>query len=146
MDLKDSIKINCRPEKVYNWLINNFIKDYKRLHSKHVLAKWVKGKNFEVGSIMYFKEYLNGGLEKLSAKAVKNVKNRLIEYRFLFPHCIICQKGSFIIKPQKNGSVFTAVLSFRLGWILSKIMPSKVNALKKHMKEEGDNLKKILEK
>ena len=147
MKLEDSIKIKCKPEKIYNWLTNFFTKKYKIWHPRdHLSAKWIKGKNFEVGSVMYAEEYLGRKLEKLSAKTIKNTRNKLIEYKFLFPHSIISSGGSFAIKPHKNGSIFTATLDFRFGAILSKLMPSKVEVLKKHMKEEGENLKKLLEK
>ncbi len=82
----------------------------------------------------------------MSAKTIKNVKNRMIEYRFLFPTSMICSGGSFNVEPSNSGSVFTAKLYFRFGKFLSKIYPSRLNAIKKHMKEEGENLKNLLEK
>lgn len=144
--LKDSIKIEKPPEIVYEWL-NHFVENYKSWHIKdHILAKWIKGKNFEEGSILYFKECIGGKLEKMNAKTIKNVKNRMIEYRFLFPTSMICSGGSFNFEPSNSGSVFTAKLYFRFGKVLSMIYPSGLNAIKIHMKEEGENLKNLLEK
>ncbi|MCW3974948.1 MAG: SRPBCC family protein [Candidatus Bathyarchaeota archaeon] len=144
--LKDSIEIEKPPEIVYEWF-NHFVMNYKSWHRKdHILAKWIKGKNFEEGSILFLEEYLDGKLEKMSTKTIKNVKNRMIGYRFLFPTSMICSGGSFNFEPSNSGSVFTAILYFRFGKVLSKIYPSKFNAIKKHMKEEGENLKNLLEK
>ena len=72
-------------------------------------------------------------------------QNRKIEYKLLFPTSIICPKGSFIIEPKEGSSIFTATLSFRFGWLFQKFAKSRVEAITKHMKEEGENLKKILE-
>jgi len=144
--LKDSIEIDRLPEIVFEWF-NHFVENYKSWHEKdHILAKWIRGRNFEEGSVLYSEEYLGGILEKMNAKVTKNVKNRLIEYRFLFPTSIICSGGSFNFEPSNGGSVFTAKLYFRFGNFLSKIYPSRLNALRKHMREESENLKKLLER
>ncbi len=71
--------------------------------------------------------------------------NKKIEYKLLFPTSIICPKGSFIIEPKGESCIFTATLSFRFGRILSKLAKSKVETTKKHMREEGENLRKLLE-
>ena len=144
-ELKDTIIICEPPQKIYGWFINNFAKDYKKWHQEHISAKWKKGKNFAIGSILVAEEYLGGDMEKLRFKTTKNIPNRLIEYKVLFPESIICQGGSFEFEPHQKGSRFTAMLKFRFGSVSAKIMSKKAEAIKKHMKEEGENLKKILE-
>jgi len=109
------------------------------------VAKWKKGKGFEPGSVLYAEEYLGEKIEKLTFKLIKNIPDSLIEYKVLFPESIICSGGSFLIEPHGKGSRFTATLIFRFGFILSKLFSKRVSALKKHMKEEGENLKKLLE-
>jgi hypothetical protein len=147
LKLQDSITINQPPEVIYGWFKNNFVKDYKKWHPKdHILAKWLKGKGFEPGSVLYAEEYLGEHIEKLTFKLIKNIPDNLIEYKVLFPESIICSGGSFLIEPRGKGSRFTATLTFRFGFILSKFLSKRANALKRHMKEEGENLKKLLEK
>jgi len=147
LELQDSIIIKRPPEVVYCWFENNFVKDYKKWHPKdHILAKWLKGKGFEPGSVLYAEEYLGERIVKLTFKLIKNIPDNLIEYKVLFPESIICSGGSFLIEPHGKGSIFTATLTFRFGFILSKFFSKRVNALKRHMKEEGENLKKILER
>ena len=146
LELRDSITINQPPEVIYEWFKNNFVKDYKKWHPKdHILAKWLKGKGFEPGSVLYAEEYLGDEIEKLTFKLTKNIPDSLIEYKVLFPESIICSGGSFLFEPQAKGSTFTATLTFRFGFILSKFFAKRVNTLKRHMKEEGENLKKMLE-
>jgi hypothetical protein len=144
MLLKDSILINKSPKNTAYWL-SHFIENYRKWHPGHVTAKWIRGNKFSEGSILYAEEYLGGSLEKLRFKVTQN-ENGLIEYNLLFPESIICPKGSFSFKPHKKGTIFTATLTFRFGWILSSLFKHKLKAIKKHMKEEGENLKKLLEK
>lgn len=146
LTLKDSITINRPPEVIFEWL-DHFSENYTSWHKDHVIAKWIKGENFEKGVILYAEEYLDGKLEKLSFEITKFTKVELIEYKTLFPHSIICPCGSFSIESHNSyGSVFTATLSFRFGWLLSKFAKKRVDAIRTHMREEGENLKEILEK
>jgi hypothetical protein len=72
--------------------------------------------------------------------------NRKVEYRLLFPMSIICPRGSFTVEPKEESSIFTATLTFRFGWLFTKFAKSNVEGMKNHMREEGENLKKLLEK
>ena len=58
---------------------------------------------------------------------------------------LICSGGFFSIKPSNGGSIFTAALFFRFGGILSKVAKKRFEAIRLHMKEEGENLKSLLE-
>ena len=121
--LEDSVEINKPPEVLFEWL-HHFVENYQSWHPDHVMAKWLKGDNFREGAILYAEEYIGDKLEKLSFKITKNVPNKVIEYKVLFPESIICSGGSFIIEPRNNGSIFTATLSFRFGSVLSKLYSS----------------------
>lgn len=146
--LKYSIEINIAPEKIFNGLIRVFSSDenYKAWHKDHVKCEWLKGKPFEIGSVLYVEEYLHGESHKLKIVGTLLEPNRKIEYKLLFPASIICSDGSFTIEPKEESSIFTATLSFRMGWLFSMFAKGRVEAIKKHMKEEGENLKMILEK
>jgi hypothetical protein len=141
--LEDSIEIKTTPEKIFNWLIN-LDKHYKEWHPDHV--KCInETREVKEGSIFYSEEYLHGELHKIKMKITKIEKNRLIEFKNLFPYSIICPKGLFSIKLKHNGCIYTHKLYFRMGSILSKMAKSKVEDMKIHMKEECENLKKLLE-
>jgi hypothetical protein len=145
LTLEDSVNINASPEDIFNWF-DNIVKNYKSWHKDHTAAEWGRGESFQEGSILYIEEKIGGKLEKLTFEVTKYVPNRLIEYKLLSSESVICSGGSFKVKPYSTGSCFTATLSFRFGYLLSKLMPAKLDAIKTHMKEEGENLKKILEK
>jgi hypothetical protein len=79
------------------------------------------------------------------------VPNRLIEYRSLFPLSILAPGNTFHIEPKgENSCIFTAKGSLRLpGWLFKKLHKkheNKIEATEEHMKEEGGNLKRALEK
>lgn len=144
--LTDSTEIKATPEKVFQWFRNMKEKaDYQSWHADHVDVCWTKGKPFEKGSIAWFKEYIHGRLYKFTFLCTEAVPGRIIEYRPLFPWSIIMSKGAFILEPKGHDScIFTATISLRLVPLLWKLLRSQLEALKQHMKEEGENLKKIL--
>ena len=146
--VKDTIEIKTTPEKIFDGLIKVFSSQeyFKKWHKEHVKCQWLKGKPFEEGSILYVEEYLHGKLHKMKFLTTHLEPNRKIEYRLLFPISIICPRGSFIVVPKEGNSIFTATLTFRFGWLFTKFSKSNVEGMKNHMREEGENLKKLLEK
>ena len=145
--LKDSIEIKTTPENIFKELITVFSSEkyFKRWHNDHVKCQWLRGKPFEVGSILYVEEYLHGGLHKMKFLGTKVEPNRKIEFKLLFPTSIMCPQGSFTIEPKAESCIFSAMLSFRLGWLTSIFAKGRVAEIKKHMQQEGENLKRLLE-
>ena len=148
--LKDSIEIRTTPEKIFNFLVN-LVDDqsYRFWHSKdHVSLRWIKGHPWEEGSVGYAEEYIHGKLHKLKFLISKVVKNKTIEYvpvskflRIYFP------KNTFSIEQKGDISVFTATVSMRIGRLVKTFAKKKlkhgISSVKQHMKEEGENLKRI---
>jgi hypothetical protein len=147
IEIEDSIEINVPAEKVFEWLTN--LRDsetYKTWHPDHVSLRWIKGEPFHEGSVVYAEEYLHGELHKLKFVGKKMIPNRLIEYGLPFPWSFF-GKNWFIIEPrEENSCVFTAKGFLRAGPLFKKLGKKRIEATKQHMKEEGENLKKILEK
>ncbi|MFX0030552.1 MAG: hypothetical protein ACFE8B_15175, partial [Candidatus Hermodarchaeota archaeon] len=80
------------------------------------------------------------------SKLTKLIPNRLYRFKTVGSLKLILAGGSFEIEPFENGSIFTATLDFHMGKLLSKLAKKKVQEISQHMREEGENLKKILEK
>ena len=146
--LTDSIEIETTPEQVFNWLTNiRTSKDYQAWHPDHVKCQWIKGEPFQGSSVVLFEEYIHGKIHRLKFVCIKVVPNRLIEYKPSFPWSIFMPKSQFVMEPRgEKGCVFTATISFRAGSLLKKLGKKRLEAVKQHMKEEGKNLKKILER
>jgi hypothetical protein len=151
--LKDSIEIKATPQKVFEWLVQRF-KDkesYQAWHPDHLDIRWIKGEPLQEGSALYAEEYLHGDLHKLKFRVTRIVPNRVIEYRSLFPLSILAPGNTFLIEPKEGSScIFTAMVRLRLpGWLFKKLYErheNKIEATEQHMKEEGENLKRALEK
>jgi len=147
MTITDLIKIKAPPEKIFNFLTS--LKDtesYKAWHPDHVVMRWIKGEPFVEGSIAYFEEYLHGKIHKAKFICTKVVPNRLIEYRPPFPLSIIFPGNQFLIEPVDKGScIFTATVKARMGPLSRRLSRRQLEGVRRHMKEEGENLKAIVE-
>lgn len=148
--LKDSIEIKTTPEKIWDFFYN-LEKNYKTWHpEEHVLFKWTEGKPMETGSKWYGEEYLNGKLRKFKGTISEAVPNRKISFKISFPISLASPGFEWLIEPKGSNSVFTAISYIRcIGFyrlIAKKHMDEVIEVGKKHVKEEGENLKKILEK
>ena len=146
---KDSIEIKTTPEKIWEFF-TNLDKNYKTWHPEdHIVFKWTKGKPMEAGSKWYGEEYLMGNLKKLKGTIGEVVPNRKIVFKYSFPISLMSPGFEWQIEPKGSNSVFTAIgyvrciRFYRL--IAKKGMETLIEVGKKHVKEEGENLKKILE-
>jgi hypothetical protein len=150
--LTDSVEIGVTPEKVFDFFLQ--IVDDASYHTwhpaDHVALRWISGNPYEEGSVAYAEEYLHGKLHKLKFRISKIVPNREIEYaplsrllRIFFP------KNRFEIEPTGDGCIFTAKVHLRIGRIAKALAKRRLevglSSVRKHMKEEGENLKRILE-
>jgi hypothetical protein len=150
--LTDSIEVEASAEDVYTWLVQR-LRDkeaYRQWHPDHVDIRWIKGEPLQQGSVLYAEEYLHGVLHKLRFRITKVVPNRLIEYRALFPLSLLAPGNSFVIEPTgRDRCVFTATGSLRMPrWLFDRMHPrhrGKIEATQRHIREEGENLKRALE-
>jgi hypothetical protein len=151
--LKDSIEVEANPEEVFNWLVERLRdkESYQAWHPDHVDIRWIKGEPVQEGSVLYAEEYLHGVLHKLKFRIAKVIPNRLIEYRIAFPMSLLAPGNSFVIEPKgEDRCTFTAQGSLRLPrWLFANMHPKhkgKIEATERHMREEGENLKRAVEK
>jgi hypothetical protein len=152
INLKDSIEVEATAEEIFEWLAQRLEdrESYRAWHRDHVDLRWIKGRPLQRGSIAYAEEYLHGRLHKVKFRITKIERNRVIEYRALFPLSIVAPGNAFLIEPKGgNSCIFTAMGSLRLPrWLCEKAhnkCKKKIEATLQHMKEEGENLKNALE-
>ena len=153
IEMQDTIDIDAPVEHVFECLVKSLqnIESYRAWHSEHESIEWLRGKPVEEGSVVHIKEYLNGVLTGLTFRFVEVVPNRLIRYRVRFPLSIIAPENRFEFEPLgETLSRFTAYGRIRMPmWLFKKSHPSHEGKLKgsmQHMKEEGENLKRIAER
>ena len=151
--ITDSIEIQTTPEEVFRFFLQ-IVDDasYQAWHPEdHVAFRWIKGVPWQEGSVAYSEEYLHGKLHKFKFLINKVVADREIELvpltrliRIFFPW------SRFSIEPREGYCVFTASGVMRVGRLARLLAGRKLDeglsSVRKHMKEEGENLKRILEK
>ena len=149
--LTHSIEIKALPERIFDFLVH-LEKNYQTWHPKdHVLFNWLKGNGWEEGSVAYAEEYLHDKLHRLKFLVTKVIPYKEIEYvpvsrllRIYFP------KNTFNVEQHGDTCVFTATSTIRVGWLVRKLAKGKLEhgleSVRTHMREEGENLKQILEK
>lgn len=121
-------------------------KNYLEWHPSHVKAIWETETSSELGSILYAEEYIEDDFLKMKSKLTELIPNKLYRFKTVGTLKLILAGGSFEIEPSENGSIFTATLDFHMGKLLSKLAKKTMQQISQHMFEEGENLKKILEK
>jgi len=149
--ITESIEIESSPEKLFNYLIGIVDdKSFRTLNADNISFRWIKGEPWAEGSIAYAEKYLHGKPHRFRFIVSQIVPNHHIEYRptsmmmkIFFP------KKEFIIEQTKNGCRFISSATFRIGWIGEKLFRKSIDEGLAHfvayLKEEGKNLKKILE-
>ncbi len=147
--LKESIKIKATPQRVFAAVLER-LRDkegYLAWHPDHVDLRWIKGEPLKKDSIIYAEEYLYGSLQKLKFKIVKSVPDREIVYKPLFPVSLFAPQNRWLFQPKgENACILTAVGRLRGGPLYKKLASKRLKALARHMREEGENLKKALER
>lgn len=97
--------------------------------------------------VFEFEEKIHGKLLKKRAAYTRVVDGQYIEFapttrflRFFLPRML------FRIEPEADGCKFTAETHIRTGPIGAWLNRKEFEAVRQHMREEGENLKKLLEK
>ena len=147
--LKDSIEIKTTPEKIWEFF-SNLDKNYKTWHPKdHIIFRWTKGKPMTAGSSWYAEEILEGKLAKLRGTIGEVIPHKKIVFKYSFPLSLASPGFEWLIETKGLNSVFTAIGYVRcIGFyrlFAKKHVDTKIEVGKKHIREEGENLKKILE-
>lgn len=147
--LQDRIEIRATPEQVWTWL-DDLPQVYLSWHPDHVACRVLHGSLLTVGSEFECREYLHGKLHTLKFRMTKVIPNERVEYVvYGLGH------GAFETKTSQGVGVhFVAELDIGsdipiIGWTVDKIfqwfLKSRLESMQQHMREEGHNLKAILE-
>ena len=118
---------------------------YTDWHPDHVSAEWVHGEPNQVGSILEAVEDLGGTREVLQLEMTSIDPPHGFEYRIRGPISLLLPGGAFAVVSAGGGARFTATISYRFGRLTECLFNRRTAALRSHMKEEGENLKRIVE-
>ena len=144
LTLEDSVEIKTTPEKVWEFLAN-MDRNYKTWHPQdHILFRWIKGKPMEEGSTIYAEEAVGGKMIKGKVTCGDVIPNRRFTLNPSFPRSIFV-KYEYLIETKGENTVFTALTHLKYPFFSEKHIRSVIEIGEKHVREEGENMKKILE-
>lgn len=148
IELRDSIWIDVEPERAWAWL-NELPVHYREWHPAHVDCRYERGESLQSGAVVSIEEHLHGRLHRLRLCVTQVVPGRMMRYR---NHGF---SGAFLLEPADGGTRFTAELIFgirapiigrALDAVLRRLLARRLAAFQAHMREEGENLKRLLER
>jgi len=142
--IRDTIHVDASPKEVWSWLAG-VADHYTDWHPDHVSAEWVEGEPNEIGSILEAVEYIGGRRETLCFVMMDIDAPHLMKYRIRGLHSLLLPGGGFSISTEGDGSAFTATIDFRFGGLIDRFVPRRAEALRAHVREEGMNLKRLVE-
>lgn len=145
MLLVGSTQIAAPPRDVFQFF-EAMEENYTRWHPDHIPFRWLGGGRLESGSRAYFEKRIGGELQKKTVEFTEVDPDHYIEFKpdsrlvaVLIPHI------SFTIDPRPDGCEVTQRIRVRTGPVGAWLNRREFDAVRKHVREEGKNLKRILE-
>jgi len=149
ISLRDEILIETSPADIGTWF-EALPDHYRAWHPDHVACRFFKGSMWQVGSVLEAEEYLHGKLHRLRFVMTEAAPGSRLAYKIPGMGW-----GSFNFRPVGEAVAFEAEL--HLGsrvpligtiadLILRRFFQDRIKAMQQHMQEEGENLKRILER
>jgi hypothetical protein len=143
---EDGIRIEAPPAQAFAFF-QNMEANYTRWHPDHIRFEWRKGRGLEVGNKFFFEERIAGKRLTKLVRITKVTPDRYFAFemtnpifRFFLPHL------SFGFEPDGDGTLFRAELRLHgIGPLGRRINRKEFDAVDRHMAEEGQNLKALLE-
>jgi hypothetical protein len=146
--LRDSIEIRTGASDIFEWF-EDLPKHYRAWHPDHVVCRFDRGDAIRPGARLYAEEYLHGRLHRLRFSITDVALPWRVEYR-IAPGL----RGAFAAEETQDGTLFTAEIDLGfelpvLGGLIDRafttLFASRIRAIEEHMREEGENLKLIME-
>lgn len=121
--------------------------NYLAWHPDHLGFHWREGRGLKPGVVFYFEEYIGGKLMKKTVRFSKVERYRYIEFEpTWWLMRLIMPRISFEVQPRGESSLLIARIPIRTGPIRAWLNRREFDAVRQHMKEEGRNLKDLLER
>lgn len=146
MLLQDSIQVNVSAETVFGFF-EEMADNYVAWHPDHIAFRWIEGESVTEGAVFYFEEIIAGELQKKRMRFTQVQPGRFLEFepvnrmvRLLMPRL------SFEMEPiDATSCYFRAKIHLRVGPLAARLNAKEFTAVRQHMKEEGENLKRMVE-
>ena len=147
--ITSSTRIDSTPEKIWDFFYD-MENNYTKWHTDHNFWHWTRGKPLEVGSKIDSEETVGGHKGGIKSTVTESVENEKIVLRPAWPLSFMCPKLEWIIEKKGEDTYFIAQTHYVFGKIFLTLKKKTVDEIlfltQKHMDEEGENLKNILER
>jgi len=143
--LSQTTMIAAPPEHIFSFF-NRMEANYTRWHHDHIAFRSLQDGRQAVGNRFYLEERIHGQHLKRTMRYTKVVPDRLIE--FVPDNALVrlfLRRVSFITEPVDGQCRFTQEVQVLIGPIGRWLNRKGFAAVEKHMREEGENLKAIME-
>jgi len=145
MRLEETTEIAAPPGAVFQFF-EEMEAHYETWHPDHLAFRWVEGRGLTEGSTASFKERIGGELQEKTVRFTAIEPDRYIEFA---PTSLLVRlfmpRISFTIDPRADGCTFTQRIRVRTGPIGTWLNRREFDAVRVHMREEGENLRALLE-
>lgn len=145
MILQDSVLIEAAAPKIFSFF-EDMAGNYMVWHPDHRRFEWRAGQGLEPGSVAYFEEFIAGELLKKTVTFVDVERDRYISFvptnrlmRLFLP------LFWFEFRQREIGTEFIAGIRMRIGPLAVRLNRRQLEAVRQHMAEEGQNLKRLME-
>lgn len=145
MRLTDTIWIRTTPERVFGFF-DNLDATFMGWHNNHHVFRWEEGRGMREGVVLYFEELLGGSVMKMRITVTRADPNRHVELaatnRAGRP---ILPRIAFRIEPEGEGVRLTSEIEPCTGAAGATLDDMELDAVRRRMRERGENLKGLLE-
>lgn len=150
MTLTHEVTINTSPEKIWEFL-TNIETNYQAWHPEdHILFRWIKGAPFEKGSTFYAEQLMMGEKVKYKGKISDCIPGKKITMKFSFPLSLITEKIEMITEGCETDATFRHLTYMKFKFLSRTIFKKRnikmLNDMDAHVRTEGENMKRILER
>jgi hypothetical protein len=142
---RDVTTVEAPPERVFGFF-EQMAPNYTRWHPDHLAFEWRSGGALREGATAGYEERIGG---KLMKKEVEFVRVEPGRYVAMAPTSrlirLVLPRLSFAFEPVAGGCRLTAEIVVRTGPLGAWLNRREFEAVRRHMREEGENLKRLIE-
>jgi uncharacterized protein YndB with AHSA1/START domain len=145
MILSERVTIRTSPDAVFRFF-ETMDQNYLHWHPDHVLFRWENEPGLREGARFYFEERIAGELLKKRVRFTRVEPDRVIEFApvsFFFR--LFLPRITFRITPENGTCLVVQEIQIRVGPIGAALNRRQFDAVRRHMREEGENMKRLLE-
>ncbi len=149
MALAHSITVSAPAEKVWRFL-ENLETNYVRWHPvDHKAFAWTGGEPLSKGATLYSEQIMAGELVKYNAVIAESIPLEKVVMRFSFPVSLITDRIEWHLAGHGDATEFTAITHLKFGPLARTFFRKGIYRLiadhNRHVRVEGENLKRLLE-